>query len=160
MIGETIIPTHAKRGHIEVDACVLWCVDPRFRKALWDFEKARGFKYIDVLKNAGGGKALAGTGPCKKAVLADIRASVTLHNPKLIVPMFHTECGAYRGTNFGRHSEEDFLRIEAHKATETLLPLGLPIQPVIVDFDKIIVLEKVVPESAIHNSPFRHIARA
>ena len=43
-----------------VDACVIWCIDPRFRKALWDFEKALKLKAVDIIKVAGGGKALAG----------------------------------------------------------------------------------------------------
>lgn len=135
-----IIKTRVDRGHVEVDACILWCIDPRFRQALWDFEKAQKFGHIDVIKVAGGAKALAGNGATKKVLVEQVAASIRLHKPKVIVPMFHHDCGAYKPLNLKGETEDDFLRGEVVKATKSLQHFGLPIMPVIVSFDEITVL--------------------
>ena len=139
-MARKVIKTMVCRGDIEVDACVLWCIDPRFRKALWDLEKALGFKHIDVIKVAGGAKALANKGACKRVLVDQVEASVKLHKPKIIIPMFHHDCGAYKPLNLNGKTEEEFLFEEVGRATKTLTRFKLKVMPVIIDFEEITVL--------------------
>ncbi len=133
------IPTKVKTSHVEVDACVLWCIDPRFRKALWDFEKSEGYRpdKVDIIKVPGGGKGLAGKKNEREEILSKVAISVNLHKPKIIIPMFHFDCGAYKPLKLKKLSEEEFLIKEMEKARDALAKFKLPIHPVIVSFDEI-----------------------
>jgi carbonic anhydrase len=86
-------------GHYTADACFVWCFDDRFSQLLEAFGKQRGFRHIDLVKVAGGAKALAcGPSPERDFVLGQIQASVRLHGTKRVVLMIHEDCGAQGGS--------------------------------------------------------------
>jgi carbonic anhydrase len=77
----------------------VWCYDDRFYKLLKAFGKQEGFTHIDLVKIAGGAKALAGeASPDRDFVLNQIKTSVRLHGTKRVVLMLHRDCGAYGGS--------------------------------------------------------------
>ena len=83
--------------HYAADACIVWCFDDRFSGLLAKFSK--NFKHIDLVKIAGGAKALAGNAsPDRDFVAGQIKTSVRLHGTKRIVLMLHRDCGAYGGS--------------------------------------------------------------
>ena len=85
--------------HYTANVCVVWCFDDRFYKLLKAFGKQEGFGHIDLVKIAGGAKALAGdASPDRDFVLNQIKTSVRLHGTKRIVLMLHRDCGAYGGS--------------------------------------------------------------
>lgn len=97
----------SSREHYKADACVVWCFDDRFSDLLEAFKKERGFKRIDVVKIAGGAKALAadgstgltaGGGPERDFVLNQIKTSIKLHKTSLVILMVHMDCGGYGGS--------------------------------------------------------------
>ena len=55
---KNILPFRSPKEHYVADACVVWCFDNRFSVLLQAFTK--GVKNIDLVKVAGGAKALAG----------------------------------------------------------------------------------------------------
>jgi len=84
-------------GHYAADACVVWCFDDRFSGLLGAFVK--DFKNFDLVKVAGGAKALAGdASPDRDFVFGQIETSIRLHGTKKIVLMLHRDCGAYGGS--------------------------------------------------------------
>jgi carbonic anhydrase len=87
------------KEHYNANACVVWCFDDRFYKLLKAFGKQEGFDHIDLVKIAGGAKALAGeASPDRDFVLNQIKTSVRLHGTKRVVLMLHRDCGAYGGS--------------------------------------------------------------
>jgi len=59
MDAKPIVKFRTKDGHYHADAAVVWCFDDRFYKLLKKFGKKQGFGHIDLVKVAGGAKALA-----------------------------------------------------------------------------------------------------
>jgi hypothetical protein len=138
-----IIPTSASRGHAEVDASIIWCFDPRFRRSLWDLEEAYGLHddRVDVIKIPGGALSLAGKETDRNNTLNIVTTSVRLHSPKLIIAMLHMDCGANKPLLLAKgQTEEELLREKIKTIEKSLRSLNLPIEPVIVDFDRIMVL--------------------
>lgn len=85
--------------HYSADACVVWCYDDRFFKLLKAFGKQEGFEHIDLVKVAGGAKALAGdASPERDFILDQIKKSAALHGTKRVMLMLHRDCGAYGGS--------------------------------------------------------------
>jgi hypothetical protein len=96
---EPVIKFDSPKDHYTADACVVWCFDDRFYKLLKVFGKQENFKNIDLVKVAGGAKALAGTAsPDRDFLLGQIKASIRLHGTKRIILMLHRDCGAYGGS--------------------------------------------------------------
>jgi carbonic anhydrase len=96
---EPLFKFESQKEHYTADACVVWCFDDRFYKLLKAFGKQEGFAHIDLIKIAGGAKALAGDASSDRDfVLNQIKASVRLHGAKRIVLMLHRDCGAYGGS--------------------------------------------------------------
>jgi hypothetical protein len=94
---EKKISFRSSAEHYIADACVVWCFDDRFSGLLGEFSKA--FKNFDLVKIAGGAKALAGeASPERDFVLGQIKTSVKLHGAKRIILMLHRDCGAYGGS--------------------------------------------------------------
>lgn len=94
---EKIVSFDSPREHYTADACVVWCFDDRFSGLLNAF--ARDFKNYDLVKIAGGAKALAGDASSERDfVLDQIRKSIKLHGTKRIMLMLHRDCGAYGGS--------------------------------------------------------------
>jgi hypothetical protein len=96
---EPFVTFASQKEHYIADACVVWCFDDRFYKLLKEFGKQEKFNHIDLVKIAGGAKALAGEAPSDRDfVLNQIRTSVRLHGTKRVVLMLHRDCGAYGGS--------------------------------------------------------------
>ena len=136
-----MIPTKIRRQHVRVDALFLWCIDPHFRAALWDLEKEFNLRpdRVDIIKTPGGAKALTEEGHEQYELLRQIGTSIGLHRPKLLIPMFHVDCGAYKHLQASKQKERKFFTREVQRAKEALRPFRVPVRPVIVDFDKILV---------------------
>jgi len=85
------------REHYKADACIVWCFDGRFSGLLNAFSAQ--FKNFDLIKVAGGAKALSGGAlPCRDFVLEQIETSIRLHHAKQIILMRHLDCGADGGS--------------------------------------------------------------
>lgn len=129
------------REHYTCDAAVIWCFDHRFHQAFAKFLKRRGIENPDVIKLAGGAKALAsGSSSEREFVLDQIRKSIALHGTKLVILMLHSDCGAYGGLQaFGNDAQLEFERQEAEllRARDSLrdtIP-GIKVEPYFVDFE-------------------------
>ena len=99
---EKVIIFDSSKEHYIADACVVWCYDDRFYKLLKAFGKHEKFGHIDLVKIAGGAKALAaaddGASSERDFVLDQIKKSAQLHGTKRVVLMLHRDCGAYGGS--------------------------------------------------------------
>lgn len=115
---KTVIAHKTDMAHVSADACIVWCFDPRFTELLHAFVASQNFKHYDLIKIAGGAKDLAGQtkSPSKDFVIDQIGKSIRLHDPKRIILMAHTNCGAY-GMQFPNPNEEhQFLALELDRA--------------------------------------------
>lgn len=103
---EKVFAFESSKEHYTADACVVWCFDDRFYKLLKAFGKQEGWQHIDLVKVAGGAKALAsaaspdasGASPERDFLLNQIKTSIRLHGTKRVVLMTHRDCGAYGGS--------------------------------------------------------------
>ena len=136
---QKILDLASSKDHYVADACVLWCFDDRFTPLMNDFLKS--FGHSDVVKSAGGAKALAGgASPERDFVLGQIQASIRLHATKEIILMLHMDCGAYGGSkSFGNDHAKEQAHHEAELAVAreflaAQIP-GVPVRCVIADFD-------------------------
>lgn len=128
------------KEHYIANACVVWCFDDRFYKLLKAFGKQEGFGHIDLVKVAGGAKALAGdASPDRDFVLNQIKTSVRLHGTKRVVLMLHRDCGAYGGSKSfaDADAEKNELMKQLHQAQEFVRNevSGLAIDGFFADFD-------------------------
>ncbi len=99
MTSEPAVIFQSPREHYAAQACVVWCFDDRFYKLLKAFGKQNGLKNIDLVKVAGGAKALAGgPSPERDFVLNQVKTSIRLHGAKRVILMLHRDCGAYGGS--------------------------------------------------------------
>lgn len=104
---ERFLAFRSSREHYVADACVLWCFDDRFSGLLDLFLK--DFKNFDLVKVAGGAKALAeDASKDRNFVLNQIKTSIRLHHTKRVILALHRDCGAYGGS-------KDFTNTEAEK---------------------------------------------
>ncbi|HUC31357.1 MAG TPA: carbonic anhydrase [Candidatus Paceibacterota bacterium] len=109
MATEPFVKFGSSKEHYTADACVVWCFDDRFYKLLKAFGKQEGFGHIDLVKIAGGAKALAGdASPDRDFVLNQIKTSARLHGTKRVILMLHRDCGAYGGS-------KNFADVDAEK---------------------------------------------
>lgn len=141
---EKIISYNSPREHYAADACVVWCFDDRFSRLLSAFSK--DFKSFDLVKVAGGAKALAGgSSPERDFILGQVRTSVRLHGTKRIVLMLHRDCGAYSGSrNFAdAATEKDYHARQLAAAKQFLASeiLGVQIDIYFADFDGLYAVE-------------------
>jgi carbonic anhydrase len=126
------------------DAAVVSCFDSRFHLAFSKFLKRRGLVNADIVKIAGGAKALASpaTPGEREFVLDQIRTSIRLHKTALVILMLHSDCGAYGGLpSFGNDPRVEALRQEAElrAAADCLRQAisNIEIQTYFVDFDSV-----------------------
>lgn len=138
---QKIIDFNSQKDHYQAQACVLWCLDSRFKKALDEFVKNQGWEHFDLIKLAGGAKNLVS--PEKETdrdfVLRQIECSLRLHHTEKIILMNHLDCGAYGGSkNFTNETvEKEFLIADLREAQEFLknnLSVQKPVNLVLVDF--------------------------
>jgi carbonic anhydrase len=133
----------SSREHYTADACVVWCYDDRFYKLLKAFGKQEGFAHIDLVKIAGGAKALAGEASSDRDfVLNQIKTSTRLHGTKCVILMLHRDCGAYGGSKSfpGADVEKEELIKQLHQAQDLVKKelsdvAGLVVDACFADFD-------------------------
>ncbi|MDO8639387.1 MAG: hypothetical protein Q7R53_00540 [bacterium] len=92
------IPFKVNMEHPEqVDACIVWCFDPRMQDVFRHFVKEMGYRYFDSIMIAGGAKDLSFSSlqDSRNDLLSQIQKSISLHNPKVIALMVHSDCGAF-----------------------------------------------------------------
>ena len=140
-MSDPIFKFQSSKEHYTADACVVWCFDDRFYKLLKAFGKEEGWGNIDLVKLAGGAKALAaGPSPERDVVLGQIKASIRLHNTNKVILMNHCDCGAYGGSKHfaGREAEHEYQNDQLMTAKHFLeqeLPQGFTILCYLADFD-------------------------
>lgn len=132
------------REHYAADAAVVWCFDHRFHLAFSKFLKRRDIVNTDIIKVAGGAKALASpANSCEREFVVDqIQKSIRLHSTRLVILMLHSDCGAYGGlsafandTRLEAQRQETELRRAADYLRRTIP--GIEVEPYFVDFDGI-----------------------
>lgn len=137
-----ILRFKSEHKHYQADACILWCFDERFSPALRRYISFCHLRHKDVIRVAGGAKSLSSPDDeCERTFLLNqIKKSIKLHNPKKIVLMLHSDCGAYGGIKaFGGNEKREFRHhiAELRKAKKTLkkyLPGCPAIELIAVDF--------------------------
>jgi carbonic anhydrase len=135
---EKKIKYRSSAEHYAADACVVWCFDDRFSGLL--SKLAKGFKNFDLVKIAGGAKALAGdASPERDFVLGQIKTSVRLHGTKRIALMLHRDCGAYGGSksfeNLDAETTSQAEQLAVAKQFLTKEVPGVPVDIYFADFD-------------------------
>ena len=140
-----VVKFESSPDHYTANVCVVWCFDDRFYKLLKAFGKQEHFGHIDLVKIAGGAKALAsaeGASPDRDFVLNQIKTSARLHGTKRVILMLHRDCGAYGGSkNFAdagaeRDELEKQLRHARDFVTQELSHVGgLSVDAYFADFD-------------------------
>jgi carbonic anhydrase len=128
------------KEHYAADACVVWCFDDRFYQLLKAFGKQEKFKNIDLVKVAGGAKALAGgPSPERDFLLNQIKTSARLHGTTRVILMTHRDCGAYGGSkSFAdsgaeKNAHEEQLKSAADFTKHEMV--GLSVEAYFADFD-------------------------
>jgi len=92
-----ILSLRTPMEHYTAHDCVVWCFDDRFTPLLTLFSKGLG--NFDLVKVAGGAKALAGgPSPDRDFVMGEVKASIKLHGTKRVILMTHRDCGKYGGS--------------------------------------------------------------
>ncbi len=126
------------------DACIVWCFDDRFSKLLEEFVKTRGYKNYDLVKIAGGAKALASPENESERlfILKQIRTSINLHQAARVILMCHEDCGAYGGKKAfaGDKDEQEKIYADLKEAVHILknnLPRDVKVEMVFADFEGI-----------------------
>ena len=141
-----IITCKINPDHYRADAVVIWCFDDRFSELLDKLARHNGWRWIDLIKIAGGAKGLAMEGQSaeKNFLLNQIEKSISLHHPDTIALMVHTDCGAYGKSFNDAKSEADFYTAELAKAEANLkifldgLSAALPIKKYYADFNGVL----------------------
>lgn len=143
--AKPIVEFRTKPEHYHADACVVWCFDDRFYKLLKKFGKKRKFGNIDLVKVAGGAKALAEESPERDFLIGQIKTSVKLHAPKHAILMVHRDCGGYGGSkNFADADAERAhltAQLQAAKAFARRELPGIFIETYFADFDGLYPVE-------------------
>ena len=140
---EKTLSYETPKEHYAADACVVWCYDDRFSGLLGALTK--DLKNYDLVKVAGGAKALAGDpSPERDFVLAQVTTSIRLHGAKRVVLMLHRDCGAYGGSKqfADPDAEAAFFKDQLAGARDFLKgEVGdLPVDAYFADFDGLFLL--------------------
>jgi carbonic anhydrase len=143
---EPLIKFDSSKEHYTANACVVWCFDDRFYKLLKAFGKQEGFAHIDLVKIAGGAKALAGdASPDRDFILNQIKTSVRLHGTNHIILMLHRDCGAFGGSkNFPDSGTEKTELAEKLRHAVDFIKTELPdiqVDAYFADFDGLYSVE-------------------
>ena len=93
----------------QCDAAVVSCFDNRFEAALRKLLKRLGIERPDIIRIAGGAKALASPEPESERdlILDQVRKSVRLHRTIRTLLALHSDCGAYGGIDGRFHGSRD-----------------------------------------------------
>jgi hypothetical protein len=127
--------------HIEVEACIVWCVDPRFRGAREKFLEVTGFKNPDLLIIAGGARSLAmEDSPEQVFVINQLKKLAAAHHWKQLILTVHVDCAMYGGLKaFGSDAAREKKKLfadlkNAKRASRRQLPTDITIETALVDF--------------------------
>jgi hypothetical protein len=142
---EPVIKFESSKEHYTADACVIWCFDDRFYKLLKAFGKQEKWKNIDLVKVAGGAKALGGdSSQGRDFLLHQIKTSMRLHNTRRVILMTHRDCGAYGGSrNFADAAAEQAQHEEQLKVAKNFVVHeigGVSVDAYFADFDGLYVV--------------------
>ena len=87
------------REKYRCDASIVGCFDNRFEIACRKLLKRIGVIHPDLIKIAGGAKALASPDEesHRSFVLDQIQKSIRLHETDRVILLLHSDCGAYGG---------------------------------------------------------------
>jgi carbonic anhydrase len=137
---EPSVKFDSPKEHYTADACVVWCFDDRFYKLLKAFGKQEKFGHIDLVKVAGGAKALAGdASPERDFLLGQIATSVRLHRTKRVILMLHRDCGGYGGSKSFADAEAEKKELidQLHQAQDFVKQqlANLTVDAYFADFD-------------------------
>jgi hypothetical protein len=108
-------------GLYQADAAVVYCFDSRFTMAVNKFLKRRELIQIDIIRIAGGPKALASP-PAESDrafALDQLRLSRKLHATGRVILISHSDCAACGGLvlfNGDREAEAEYHRAELDRA--------------------------------------------
>jgi carbonic anhydrase len=111
------------REKYHCDASVVGCFDNRFDTACRKLLKRIGVMQPDMVKIAGGAKALASPELefHRAFVLEQIHKSIRLHGTDRVILILHSDCGAYGGLTdrFQNDAEAESAHYRAELATAT-----------------------------------------
>ena len=138
-----ILNFRSSTEHYLSDACVVWCFDARFTDLLDELLVAKHWRNIDLIKVAGGAKALSSPENAEERnfILGQIAKSITLHKAARVALMVHAECGAYSKHFDDPKEERLFYESEAKKAGDIIRAflakgnLSIEIISLVADFD-------------------------
>jgi len=130
-------------GRYHCDCAVVACFDNRFDAALKKLLKRLGIERPDMIRIAGGSKALSSPEQSfeRDFVVAHVRKSVNLHSTTRALLALHSDCGAYGGIEkrFGgsREAEIACYEEEFRKAGEVLVEWfpGIEVGCYYIDFE-------------------------
>lgn len=136
------------KEHYNSEACIIWCFDDRFSKALTAYTSECGIKDYDLVKIAGGAKSLASPQHAseREFVLKQVQTSIKLHHTKRVILMNHADCGAYGGSKSFENDDcrERLAHEEELQKAEIFLKDNLPedieIKKVFVGFDEVCMI--------------------
>ncbi len=136
----------ASKKHYTAHATIVWCFDHRFSLALRQYIKKNGIREYDLICVAGGAKSLSSPEAVshRDFILDQIGKSIRLHDPKKIMLMTHSDCGAYGGLKKFDHDakkEKSFHHKELVVARKVLAKhLGdvrVAVESVFADFERL-----------------------
>ena len=96
---EKVFHFDSEGGLYRADAAVIYCFDSRFTMAVNKFMKRRGLVQIDIIRIAGGPKALASPREEGERAFAldQLRLSRKLHATGRVILISHSDCAACGG---------------------------------------------------------------
>jgi hypothetical protein len=135
------------------DACIVWCFDDRFERALQAYRSQ--FAFSDVIKIAGGAHVIAcgGSESERAFVLQHIQTSIQLHDAKRVVLMMHIDCGAQGGSKSFHNAAYEWnvcegrLRV-ARRFVAKQFP-GKEVDCVFVAFDTVYQIDQEISAMAV-----------
>ena len=122
---EKVFHFDSEGGLYQADAAVLYCFDSRFTMAVNKFLKRRGLIQIDIIRIAGGPKALASprVESDRAFALDQLRLSRKLHATARVILISHSDCAACGGLalfNGDRQAEAEYHRAGLSRAAASV----------------------------------------
>jgi len=123
MKKKLLLPFESPREHYKAEATVVWCSDDRFSLALQVFRERMGWRWMDLIRMAGGARDLGTLASQADAdsLLSHIGKSVKgNHSPEVFL-MAHYNCGAFSREQMDPTDEEDhFFAEELHRGKQAV----------------------------------------
>jgi len=121
MKKKIFMPFESSRDHYKAEATVVWCSDDRFSLALQVFREKMGWRWMDLIRVAGGAHDLGTTASSDEAnaLLGYIGKSIKgSHSPQVFL-MAHYDCSSYGREQTEQNDDEDrFFSVELSRAKE------------------------------------------